>query len=79
VQITLEECKRIIVTEGGLETMTVFGCYTYLKGDARADGRVANENDIYTEWGRRDDNNPLIAIHTQGDVTSYFKFEHSDS
>lgn len=78
VQIDLAECKEIIKAEGGLENLTTFGCYTYLKGDARADGRIANERDVYTEWGRRGDEEPLVAVHTQGEVTKYYRFESED-
>ena len=75
VQIDLAECNEIIKAEGGLENLTVFGCYTFMKGSARPDGRIAVENDIYTEWGRSGDEEPLVAVHTQGDVTTYYKFE----
>lgn len=74
IEITEEECKQIVEIEGGFEVLTVFGCYTYPKGCVRADGRIAQEKDIYTEWGRKEDDTPLIAIHTQGDITKYYKF-----
>ena len=74
-EITEEECKRIIEVEGGLEALTVFGCYTYPEGSIKANGQIAKEKDIYTEWGRKGDDAPLITIHTQGDITKYYKFE----
>ena len=74
IEITEEECKQIVEIEGGLEVLTVFSCYTYPKGCARADGRIAQEKEIYTEWGRKEDDTPLIAIHTQGNITKHYKF-----
>ena len=76
VEITPAEFSRIIVAEGGLKALTIFGCYTYLKGDTRADGTVAKERDVYTEWGRRNDDNPIAVVHTQGDITKYYRFEN---
>lgn len=76
VQIDLSEYREIIKAEGGSDNLTVFGCYTYMRGDVMASGRVTGVKNIYTEWGRRGDEEPLVAIHTIGDVTKCYKFEN---
>lgn len=66
-KITVEEYQEIIAENGGIYKLTVFGAYTELEGYVKINMTgIAREDDVYTEWGRRDDDEPLVSSRRQG-------------
>lgn len=61
-EIGEKEYLKIIKENGGIENLTVFGVYTELEGEVSIKrDRIMSENEIYTEWGKRTSENPLVA------------------
>lgn len=83
IACTQEEYQKIIEENGGIDNFVVFSCYTEIAGFPRIfRDSIAEEDDVYTEWGRPNDTEPLVASRRCGTLTKpkweYFRNDETE-